>query len=182
MTNVYFTSDTHFGHENMIKYEDRPYKNVTVMTEKLVANWNSRVRPNDLVYFLGDFCFRNTKGGKQGEGELDNYEYYKSMLNGDIVFVLGNHDLNNGVKTKTTAVILEAGGLKIYCCHDPLNANLAFPLNLCGHVHSKWKVKDAKQHNYKSTIINVGTDLWNYYPVSLTEVLALYNEHSPKSL
>jgi hypothetical protein len=53
---VWFTSDTHFGHTNVIKYSGRPFADVNEMNEKLVLNWNAIVKPGDVVYHLGDFA------------------------------------------------------------------------------------------------------------------------------
>jgi calcineurin-like phosphoesterase family protein len=79
---IFFTSDTHFGHKNIIKYSNRPYKDVTEMNEALITNWNKVVGPNDTVWHLGDFAF------------VKLYEFKKilNQLNGDIHCILGNHD------------------------------------------------------------------------------------------
>lgn len=53
--NTWFTSDQHIGHKNIIAYSNRPFSNVDEMTEELVRRHNERVRPDDLVYQLGDF-------------------------------------------------------------------------------------------------------------------------------
>ena len=57
-----------------------------------------------------------------------------------------------------------------------MNANLFFPLNLCGHVHRAWKTKEQKMQGYNAVSINVGVDVWNYYPVSLNEIIEVYNK------
>ena len=57
---IYFTSDTHFGHENVIRFTGRPYGTVAQMNHALVANINARVQPRDELYILGDFSFRIT--------------------------------------------------------------------------------------------------------------------------
>ena len=57
---IYFTSDTHFGHENVIRFAGRPYETVAQMNHALVANINARVQPRDELYILGDFSFRTT--------------------------------------------------------------------------------------------------------------------------
>lgn len=51
---VFFTSDTHFGHSNVIRYDKRPFRDVTEMNEALIKNWNRAVSPSDTVYHLGD--------------------------------------------------------------------------------------------------------------------------------
>lgn len=54
---IYFTADTHFGHENVIRFCDRPFSSANEMDEAMIANWNARVRGNDTVYILGDMFF-----------------------------------------------------------------------------------------------------------------------------
>lgn len=60
---TFFTSDLHLGHDNVIKYCNRPFKDGNHMNNSLIRNWNQRVKKDDLIYHLGDFCF---KGGKEG--------------------------------------------------------------------------------------------------------------------
>ncbi|MCD8157335.1 MAG: hypothetical protein LUD77_00105 [Clostridiales bacterium] len=55
---VYFTADTHFGHENIIKYCSRPFPDAKAMNEFMIEAWNSRVTGRDTVYILGDMFFR----------------------------------------------------------------------------------------------------------------------------
>lgn len=56
--NFWFTADTHFGHENIIKYADRPFKTLKEMDDKIVDRFNERIKSDDTVFFLGDFCFK----------------------------------------------------------------------------------------------------------------------------
>lgn len=79
---VWFTSDTHYYHKNIIKYSNRPYKSVTEMNEALIANYNSVVKPEDDVYHLGDFGFAD-------QSLLANVV---KRLNGNKRLILGNHD------------------------------------------------------------------------------------------
>ena len=68
--NLWFTSDTHFGHENIIKYCKRPFKSLEHMNMEIIRRWNERVQPDDMVIFAGDFCFRNSPASKErGEGD-----------------------------------------------------------------------------------------------------------------
>ena len=53
---IFLIGDLHFGHRNIIKYCNRPFKDVEDMTEKLIKNWNSVVGKNDIVYVDGDFA------------------------------------------------------------------------------------------------------------------------------
>lgn len=79
---VFFTSDTHFGHERIITLSDRPFKDVTDMNEALVRNWNAVVGPDDHVYHLGDVAL----------GGIEHSMAYLSRLNGRKTLVTGNHD------------------------------------------------------------------------------------------
>ena len=174
---IWFTSDTHFGHKNIIPYCNRPFKDLYHMDSTIIKNFNERVKPDDIVYFLGDFCFRNTKGGKDGEGELHKAKYYKDQLNGDWIFVRGNHDQNNSLKTFIEHIVIHYGGKEIFMCHNPEDANPYMDINLTGHVHGAWKIK---QLNKNSVMINVGVDVWNFRPVSFDEIMKRLNEWNSK--
>ena len=65
---VFFTSDTHFNHTNIIRFCNRPFKDVTHMNETIIANWNSVVGPDDIIFHLGDFCLG-------GSAEWKNISY-----------------------------------------------------------------------------------------------------------
>ncbi|UTY40724.1 hypothetical protein NMU03_08205 [Allocoprobacillus halotolerans] len=55
---IYFTSDLHLGHENIIRLNDRPFENVEDMNRVLIQNWNSFVKKNDFIYILGDLTMK----------------------------------------------------------------------------------------------------------------------------
>jgi calcineurin-like phosphoesterase family protein len=130
--NVFFTSDTHFYHENILKYCNRPFSSVDEMNEKLIKNWNSVVGKNDIVWHLGDFCF----------GRKENISEILPKLNGKINLVMGNHD-HQKVK-----FYYDVGFNRVYdrqvlingfyiLSHAPLqflNDNCPF-FNIYGHVH-----------------------------------------------
>lgn len=82
MATTHFTSDTHFGHKNIIQYSNRPYSSVEEMNETMVDNWNKVVKPGDTVYHLGDICFMPFQESKT----------LLKRLNGNIHLVWGNHD------------------------------------------------------------------------------------------
>jgi calcineurin-like phosphoesterase family protein len=80
---TFFTADSHFGHENILKYEAeaRQFANVELMNEYLIDTWNSQVSPSDSVYHLGDFSMKPTIA-------FD----VVPKLNGKITLIAGNHD------------------------------------------------------------------------------------------
>ena len=67
---IYFTSDTHFGHENVIRFATRPYETVAQMYHALVANVNARVLCRDELYILGDLTYRNSMSGIRRRASL----------------------------------------------------------------------------------------------------------------
>ncbi len=81
--NIWFTSDCHFSHANVIKYDKRPFTSAQEMDETLIANWNAKVKANDIVFYLGDLSFDRDFGRTQAIAK---------QLKGKIHFILGNHD------------------------------------------------------------------------------------------
>ena len=79
---VWVTSDTHFGHTNIIKYCDRPFTNTEDMDQAIIKDWNSKVGPEDLVIHLGDVTFKS-------KSKMD---FIMSQLSGKKMLILGNHD------------------------------------------------------------------------------------------
>lgn len=163
----WFVADYHLGHSNIISYCKRPFKDVQEMNETIIRNHNSRVHKEDTVFFLGDFCFRNSPGGKVGEGNLQKAEYYINQLNGRFVFIKGNHDRNNSLKTPIERVIIRYGGKKICLVHNPIHADPTYPITLCGHVHEKWLIRALTD---TSIIVNVGVDMWGFKPITYEEI------------
>ena len=155
---IWFTSDTHFDHSSIIKYSNRPFKNVETMNKALIRNWNERVKPDDLVFFLGDFCFKS---------DSHKAAYWKQQLNGDIVFVRGNHDKNNTVKTPIEGILITVAKKKIWLVHNPDHYNPKYKINFVGHVHDKWLIKRKR----RTILINVGVDVWNYKPVGWDDIV-----------
>lgn len=191
----YFTADTHFNHEAIIKYCNRPFKDRFQMNEVLVDRINSRVKSDDLLYFLGDWCYKNKD---------ENWKFWKDTINANIIFVQGNHDIPNKVKTDIVQILLRKSGISINLIHDPIYANPYYELNLCGHVHEKFRFIDFESYyqrlsenivddkrwvskrdwfvnkwktadKTKTFIINVGVDVNNFYPFSFDEIMSIYS-------
>ena len=102
------TSDLHLGHTNIIKYCNRPFINITEMNRVLVDNWNSLISENDIVYFIGDLAFdwNNTT------------DYWLLQFNGDVKFIIGNHDRPETIRFYRRGV-LRYPGLQLFLTHDP---------------------------------------------------------------
>lgn len=177
-SNIYFTSDSHFGHEHILKFCERPFKDVAEMDEKLIENWNNKVPKDGLVFHLGDFAWG---GGHEG------WKKTIEQLNGDIILIKGNHDLRNMAKTTeslfkyvTWQMVIEIEGRKIWLNHFPFlcySGTYRDPnglvYNLHGHVHSGpcKKGRDIPRLDYRfPTQYDVGVDNNNYTPISWHEV------------
>jgi len=166
----WITSDTHFGHKNIIKYTGRPFKTLSEMNETLIKNWNNRVAHDDTVLFLGDFCFKNSSGGKAGEGIQKTAQHWLKQLNGNKVFIRGNHDTNNSLNAVIENMVIHHGGQYMWLTHRPQDFNPVYKVNLVGHVHEKWKIIQDKKH--QTILVNVGVDKWNFMPIDINEIMA----------
>lgn len=166
----YFISDTHFGHEKIIEYCHRPFKNVEEMDTTLIRNWNERVSDEDTVFFLGDFCLIKSSEAPNSKG----YDYYRSQLKGNIIFFKGNHDGNNKCKTIIESMTITHGGKKIYLTHNPKFALQEFRWNFCGHTHGNEGV--FKKFGHKSLIIDLSVDCWEFKPVNINDICKGYSE------
>ena len=159
---VYFTSDTHFFHENIIKYCDRPFKSVDEMNEALVENWNAVVPYGAQVWHLGDFSF----GGK------DNVDIVR-RLNGRINLVLGNHD------RRDMQFYYDKGFCRVYdkpvllnnfiaLSHEPLQWVQEPMFNVFGHVHDNPNYATVSKRGFCACVERHG-----YRPVSWKEIKKL---------
>lgn len=189
---VFFTSDLHFGHTNIIKYCGRPFKTVDEMNATIVENWNKTVPEDGIVFDLGDFAI----------GGSSVWETFATQLNGEHHLILGNHDIKNfrtGYEKFFASVsmqqIIEVDGISIWLNHYPYLCFGGSYLkdhsvwNLFGHVHSRPEkydfnkiddpeVKeilgkdDDRLRHFFPTQYDVGIDLNGFKPVSFREVQA----------
>jgi len=166
---VYFTSDTHFYHDNIIKYCNRPFSSVEEMNDRIIENWNDKVSKDSIIFHLGDFAFCN---------ERQLAELVPQLM-GTIILIKGNHDSKNNKFLESiftevySQLYITIEKQSIYLNHFPL---LCFPRrawNLFGHVHSKPGISNIDTSKLKyctSTQYDVGMDLNNYTPISFYEV------------
>lgn len=176
MADLYFTSDNHFGHQNIIRYCERPFASLEEMNETMIERWNQRVKHDDIVYHIGDFALR------LGVPEV---EAIVRRLNGEKHLVLGNHDLKNksvlrarGFVEKVDYKELKVGEQKIILCHYPFltwNKSHHGSWDLHGHCHGTLQnptcpfcLKSKKERTARR--LDVGVDCWNYAPISFDEV------------
>ena len=166
-----FSSDMHFGHKNIIKYSNRPFANLEEMEEALIANHNSKVKPGDRWFHLGDFAFAGT----------GTIQRVLSRMNGEKYFLMGNHDNHKVlVQMKECGHIHglyndwmgKIGNHSFHLYHFPIQSwNGAFhgTVHLHGHSHGHTESKDMLRWD-------VGVDCWNWFPVSYSELEPLIEE------
>lgn len=158
---IYFTSDTHFGHDNIIRLANRPFSSVEEMNETLIARWNMVVKPGDQVYHLGDFALKISAAAALKI--LDR-------LNGAIHFIAGNHDdvaysLRHEFESYRAYHELKVGEQKIVLFHYPIrswNGIFKGSWQLYGHVHGLLPGFGKS--------MDVGGDVHNFNPLSFDEV------------
>ncbi len=172
MNKIYFTSDHHFGHKNIIKFSDRPFKDVDEMDEFLIQKWNEKVRPEDEVYHLGDV-------GLSSSGKLRKI---LERLNGKIYLINGNHEKSaqachtrfEWIKDYYELVIpdkdFERGEQMIVLFHYAMiewNASHWGTYHLYGHSHG------SLLDDPKSLSIDIGVDCHDFSPLSYEVVKAI---------
>ena len=165
---IYFISDTHFHHSNIIKYCNISFKDIIEMNEFIIGNWNKTVTSKDTIYHLGDFCLSN-------DDEIRNIF---NKLNGNKILIRGNHDRKPvkfyediGFKVLTHAPI-RLDEYKLMLSHVPLPDSKILDgyINLHGHIHNK-KISDDYPKNYSEhKHVNLSVDVTNYKPISLEEI------------
>lgn len=176
---IYYISDMHFGHENVLTFDRRPFQTAEEMTETIVSRWNARVTDEDTVYVLGDAFWR---------GEAQSMEIFR-RLNGHKHLICGNHDRIKGNLGRLWESIspyaeVNDGTKLVILCHYPIlfyRSQHYGAVMLYGHVHSsreqalveKWQ-QELWAMGIPSRLINVGCmmDYMDYTPRTLEELLA----------
>lgn len=164
---IYLTSDTHFYHNNIIRYCNRPFTSVDEMNETIINNWNAKVNRSDTVYFLGDFAFNS---------RFDEVNNIFNKLNGCKIGIKGNHDHSDVRKKLAWNAFFDFYDLKykdmtFVLCHFPFlfwNKSTHGSIHCHGHCHSKQTNRENKVRRF-----DVGQDAWNYSPVSIVEIITL---------
>ena len=175
MKRVFFSADFHLGHKNIIKYDNRPFKDMSHMNETIIANHNALVGENDDFYFLGDFCFN-----------MRDAESLLKRLNGNKYFIKGNHDNYEMVKLyKQYGTYL--GGLteitvndqRIVLCHYAMRIwNRAHhgAWHLFGHSHG------SLPDDPHSLSMDVGINVHNYVPLEFQDIARIMDKKDYKAV
>ena len=170
---LYFTSDLHLGHKNIITLQYRPFELIEEMDRVLIDNFNSVVKKNDTVFILGDICYRL---------KLDKANEVISRLNGRKYLIKGNHDLEYDPALFVDVrdyMTVSLNGKYFTLMHYPM---LSWPkkergsIQLHGHIHARM---DYNERNRAEGIkrYDVGVDANDFYPVSVDSIIDFFGEN-----
>ncbi|MCD8076536.1 MAG: hydrolase [Lachnospiraceae bacterium] len=169
---IYYIADPHFGHKNAIRFDNRPFADVDEMDRVMIENWNRRVREEDDVYILGDFCFR-TKQEPQ---------WYLERLKGHKHLIQGNHD-RALVKNEAASGYFESidpllgifdQDKKIVLCHYPIAEWYGYfkgVWHIYGHIHLGLRGDTGAFMRTKERALNAGCMINGYMPVTFEELV-----------
>lgn len=187
---IYFTSDLHFGHKNVIDYCNRPFDSVEQMNEEIIANFNAHVKPEDITYFIGDIFFCKKAEAKS----------ILSRMNGTKILIRGNHDFKTSVMYEIgfSAVMefaqIRLGQTYINLSHYPYKRSIwnhywkiLFDKKYRSKLHFKRLMDDGNflihghTHDMKKVngrMIHVGVDAWGYRPVSQHQISRVIDDYN----
>ncbi|MHA1459492.1 MAG: metallophosphoesterase family protein [Promethearchaeota archaeon] len=156
---IWFSADFHLSHKNIIRYCNRPFSSVEEMDTILIRNLEERLRPKDILYFLGDLTFK----------EPVARNFFKRFSAVEIHYIIGNHDSGDVIKlaekycvTVSNLKEINVENHHIILCHYAMrvwNRSHYNSWQLFGHSHTKLEPV-GKQYD-------VGVDNNSFYPVSI---------------
>ena len=176
--NVYFTSDTHFGHDAILRYCMRPFCDVHAMGEALIANWNAVITKRDIVYHLGDVFF----------GDPDRALQRLQRLQGKKFLIPGNHDTAKHMEVLSEvfevlpplyncACHQDGTKYRVTLCHYPLlswDRSHHRAIMLHGHHHGRLPGNGQR--------LDVGVDCWSFSPVRFDKILHMLSKLPPMEI
>lgn len=167
MSQVYMIADMHFGHGQIICYENRPFHNTEEMNEYMIHKWNEIITKEDKVYILGDFSMLEAKENKK----------ILELLNGSKILIMGNHDTHFSVKEWMEMGFDEVTSNPIIykewfiLSHEPVYLNVNMPYaNIFGHVHGNMQYRDYSKQSFCVSVERIG-----YQPILFQNMIDKMN-------
>lgn len=172
-----YISDLHFGHSNVIHFDNRPFSDREEMDRALIERWNSRVYADDHVYIAGDFCYRSG----------NTADWYLRQLRGHKHLIIGNHD-GDMLKNKNAMAYFESvdkmmhivdDGRHICICHFPIaewNGCHKGHWHIYGHIHGR-KNETYEFMRKRDRALNAAACINNYTPCSFDELIQNNQRH-----
>ena len=190
---IYFISDTHFGHLNILDSCKRPFESIEEMNETLIANWNKKVTSDeDEVYIVGDFSYRSR----------EHVSIYLNRLRGRKHLIIGNHDfkwiknvpdMEEYFASVSHMELINLGKKLITLCHYPMiewnrsryakqqEGSTSWLIH--GHIHND---REGMAYIFiKENLpcaLNAGVDINGFEPVTFEELLKNNNEWYGRNL
>lgn len=197
---TWFTSDPHFGHDNVINFCKRPFKDMNEMMNKIREKWNAKVSPEDQVIFVGDVFFYLDKSEAKA---------YLDSLNGKKMLVRGNHDRKPremnamGFDFVCEEMVVFVANERVTISHYPFRAprwkheyfNIRHKIFKFFKIKGSWSIDNRfyqrrpenkgqflihghthSKEKVRGRMIHVGMDAWNYEPVPVGEIGNLITE------
>ena len=168
MVKKWLISDMHFGHGNIIKYENRPFSSAEQMDQHITENWNATVKPDDMIFVLGDVSFYP----KEKTAEIIQ------SLHGRKYLIMGNHDLARSETFWKEVGFSFVSRFPIcidsfyWLSHEPMFLSSAMPyVNIHGHIHSKIMSTDTEPNQY----VNVSVECIQYTPIFFDTIKNVYS-------
>jgi calcineurin-like phosphoesterase family protein len=161
---AFFIADTHFGHDAIRAFANRPFGSLAEMNQTMIDNWNKTVLQEDEIFVLGDFAVGIDR---------EEVKSFIEQLNGHKILILGNHDRSIPLEWwQYESGFQEVSRFPIlynefyFLSHEPLYMNATMPyLNIFGHVHANDIYRDVSPHGFCVSVERI-----NYTPIALSEI------------
>lgn len=171
---IYFSSDHHIGHDNIIRFCNRPFKDITDMNNHCIEMWNNTIGPEDEIYYLGDFSYKISKR---------NAKYFLQQLNGKKYMIKGNHDRTEYLNNFKNINLIEWWDYSHDLTYEHNGKSYNFSLShyphypaggsdticLHGHVHGIYEHHGT--HIHSPNVLDVGVDNVGYAPLSIVQII-----------
>lgn len=162
----WYTADPHFGHENVIKFNNRPFRSGSHMDAVMMQNLWAMVGPKDVLWIIGDFAH-----GPKAKDTDWLTKLFDKLPGAEKHLIVGNHDLEPTKILPWTSVshlaeVRDGPQKQAHTlCHYPMitwNHARRDALQIFGHVHNNWKGSRNS--------VNAGVDVWDYMPVRFEDI------------
>lgn len=184
---LFFTSDSHFHHGNIIEFCSRPFGDARIMDSALITNWNKVVPKDGVIFHAGDFAMTS---------RIDYIQDIVSQLNGRIFLTLGNHDYQNRFDRQVIRDIfhrtddvfyfsvedeeLESKRANFMIFHYPIMYWRSSYIQLHGHIHSGPTSTANERVPFHPMRYDIGVDNNEFTPISYHQLKVILTKNSMK--
>ena len=194
---IWFTSDLHLGHKNVLAFQGRPFDNIDEMNRSLLSSINKRAKANDILYILGDVAYKN-EGGFAAAADM-----IASLRCRNVRLILGNHDAGYASKWSRSGLFQSVSRFEEFpakgfgykaeltLCHYPLlswnrsrhngKPNSIPSIMVHGHIHGS---REDNERNAAEGIFryDCGVDANGYAPVHIADIISFFESAGNSAL